>query len=105
MTAYDLYVIIWEIAMKPKKRTAEPERTTLRVAEGGRIVIPVDVRARLGMAVGTEVVLTVQGDHATLMNAAAARRQAQELVRRFLPRHANLSEELMAERKAESRRE
>jgi len=80
-------------------------RITLRVAEGGRIAIPAEVRERLGMEVGTELVLTLEGDHAKLMNAKAARRKAREKVRRYAPPNASLSKELMAERKAEARRQ
>ena len=84
---------------------SEMLRATLKVADGGRIVIPAEVRERLGMEVGSELVLTVEGDCATLMNAKAARRRARERVRRFIPASAKLSEELMTERKAEARRE
>ncbi|MGA3066013.1 MAG: AbrB/MazE/SpoVT family DNA-binding domain-containing protein [Tepidisphaeraceae bacterium] len=80
-------------------------RATLRVTEGGRIVIPADVRARLGMEVGADLVLTVEDDHAKLMNAKSARRKARERVRRYIPAKAKLSKELMAERKAEAGRE
>jgi AbrB family looped-hinge helix DNA binding protein len=79
--------------------------TTLRVTDGGRIVIPAEVRAHLGMEVGTELVLTVEDDHATLMNAKAARRKACERVRRYVSPEVSLSQELMAERKLEARRE
>ncbi len=77
----------------------------LRVAEGGRIVIPAAVRERLGMEVGADLVLTVEDDRATIMNARAARRRAQERVRRYISPDVSLSEELMAERKKEARRE
>ena len=80
-------------------------RTTLKVADGGRIVIPAEVRERLGMDIGSELVMTVEGDCATLMNAKAARRRARERVRQYIPANVRLSEELMAERKAEARRE
>ncbi len=80
-------------------------RTTLRVAEGGRIVIPAKVRQRLGMEVGADLVLTVQDDHATLINAQAARHKARESVRRYVNPKDNLSQELMDQRKAEARRE
>lgn len=79
--------------------------TTLRVADGGRIVIPAEVRERLGMAVGADLVMTVEDDHATIMSAKAARRRARQLVRRYVVPGASLSEELMAERKKEARRE
>ena len=80
-------------------------RTTLRVAEGGRIVIPAEVRQRLGLEVGSELVMTVEDDHATLMNAKAARRRACERIRRYLAPGVSLSEELLAERKKEAERE
>jgi AbrB family looped-hinge helix DNA binding protein len=80
-------------------------RTTLRVANGGRIVIPAEVRHRLGLDVGADLVLTVQDDHATLMNAKAARHRARQRVRQYVAPGAKLSEELMAERKQESQRE
>ena len=80
-------------------------RTILRVADGGRIVIPAEVRERLGLGVGADVVLTVEDDHATLMNAKAARRRARQRVRRYIAPGESLSEELMAERKREAERE
>ncbi|MGD0390081.1 MAG: AbrB/MazE/SpoVT family DNA-binding domain-containing protein [Tepidisphaeraceae bacterium] len=80
-------------------------RTTLRVADGGRIVIPAIVRQRLGMEVGTDLILTVEDGQAILMNAKCARRKARERVRRYVPPNVSLSEELMAERKADARRE
>jgi AbrB family looped-hinge helix DNA binding protein len=80
-------------------------RSTLRVADGGRIVIPAEVRERLGLEVGADLVMTVEDDHATLMNAKAARRRARQRVRRYVAPDASLSEELMAQRKKEARRE
>jgi len=80
-------------------------RATLRVADGGRIVIPADVRERLGLDVGTDLVLTVEDDHATLMKAKAARQMARERVKTYVKGKGSLSEELMAERKQEAERE
>ena len=80
-------------------------RTTLRVADGGRIVIPAEVRERLGLDVGTDLVMTVEDDHATIMNAKAARRRARQRVRRYVDTGVSLSKELMAERKKEAKRE
>jgi AbrB family looped-hinge helix DNA binding protein len=80
-------------------------RTTLRVADGGRIVIPADVRERLGLEVGTDLVLTVEDDYATLMKAKAARQMARERVKAYVKTKGSLSEELMRERKEEAGRE
>jgi AbrB family looped-hinge helix DNA binding protein len=82
-----------------------PTHATVRITEGGRIVIPAEVRQRLGLEVGTELVMTVEGDQATLTSAEASRRRAQERVRRFIPGNVSLSEELMAERKREAERD
>ena len=83
----------------------QPLRATLRVADGGRIVIPIEVCQRLGLEVGSELVLTVEDDQATLMNAKVARRNARERVRRYVKPGVSLSRELMAERKREADRE
>jgi len=80
-------------------------RTTLRVAGGGRIVIPAEVRERLGMEVGADLVMTVEDDRATLMNAKAARRRARQRVREYVAPGVSLSEELLADRKKEAGRE
>ena len=91
--------------MKKERAATQTLRAVLRVAAGGRIVIPAAVRERLGMNVGTDVLLTVENDHATLISAEAARRRAIERVRRYIPPGVSLSEELMAERKEEAARE
>lgn len=77
---------------------------TLRVSDGGRIVIPAEVRRRLGLDIGSAVVLTADDRQATLMNAKAARQRACERVRRYVDPDVSLSEELMAERKEEADR-
>lgn len=76
----------------------------LRVADGGRIVIPAEVRERLGLEVGADLVMTVEDDHATIMNVKAARRRARQRVQKYIAPGASLSEELLAERKREAER-
>ena len=80
-------------------------RTKLRLADGGRIVIPAEVRHRLGLKVGDDLVITVEDDHATLINAKVARRRAIQRVQHYIPASVSLSEELLAERKREAQRE
>ena len=81
-------------------------RATVKIADGGRIVIPAHVRRRLGLEVGTDVVMTVEDDHETLMNAEAARQRAKQRIQRYIrPGGTSVSEELMAERKKEAQRE
>lgn len=78
---------------------------TLRVAQGGRIVIPAEMRQSLGLEVGADVVLTLEDDHLKLTNAKAARSSARDRVRRYVSPKRSLSTELMAQRKSEARRE
>ncbi len=80
-------------------------RATLRVAQGGRIVIPAAVRDQLGLQVGSDLVMTVEDDRATLTSAAAARHRARQRVRRCISHGASLVDELLAERKREAQRE
>jgi AbrB family looped-hinge helix DNA binding protein len=82
-----------------------PPRHDLRVSQGGRIVIPLDVRRQLGFKTGSHVVLTIDGDRATLMSREAEIRRAREWVRKYIRPGVSLSEELMAERKREAERE
>ncbi len=84
---------------------ASEARTTLRVAAGGRIVIPAEVRRQLGMEVGSEIVLAIENDHATLTSARSSRRRARERVRRYVAPDARLSDELLAERRREAKRD
>jgi len=87
------------------RKASSALRVTTRVAEGGRIVIPAAVRKRLGLKVGTRLVLTVDGDSATLVTVETALRRVQEWVCQLVGPGVSLSEELMAERKEEFKRE
>ena len=86
-------------------RMSEIWRTTLQVDEAGCIVIPSDVCQRLGLKAGASVILSVDADHATLLNVEAEVRRAQLLVARYIGNDVSLSEELCAERKREAARE
>ena len=80
-------------------------RASTRVAEGGRIIIPADIRKQCGLEVGTDIVITVEDDHVTVMNADAAIRKAQSIVAQYIPSKISLSRQLMEERKREASRE
>jgi antitoxin PrlF len=74
----------------------------LRLGEQGRIVIPVEFRKELGLEVGTELVATVEGDRLILETPSAVLARLQSL---FSQVQGSLSDELIAERKAEVNRE
>jgi len=72
-----------------------------KVAEGGRIVIPVEYRRALGMDVGDEVILRLGEGELTVLTPRQAIRRAQQLVRRYIPEGRRLAEELISERREE----
>jgi AbrB family looped-hinge helix DNA binding protein len=79
--------------------------STARLGPSGRIVIPAEYRKAIGINVGDEVILRLEEGEIRLMGRAQAVRQAQELVRRHVGADRSLSEELIAERRAEAGRE
>ena len=76
-----------------------------RVGEGGRIVIPAEFRKALGICVGDTVVIGVEEGEVRIFTLQHAIEQAQTWARSFVPEGRSLSEELIAERRAEAARE
>ncbi len=72
-----------------------------KLAEGGRIVIPVEYRQALGLHVGDEVILHLEDGEVRIFTPQQAIKRAQELVRRYVPEERLLSDELLDERKME----
>ena len=73
-----------------------------KIGEGGRLVIPAEYRKALGVATGDDVVLILEGENIHISTPKQGIRRAQELVRAYLPEGLSLSEELIAERRAEA---
>ena len=81
------------------------QETRIRINENGRVVIPASFRKALGINRGDEVVLRMEEDElriTTLKNRVA---RAQDRIGRYLRKGTRLSEELIAERRAASKRE
>jgi AbrB family looped-hinge helix DNA binding protein len=76
-----------------------------KVAPGGRVVIPAAYRRALGLTTGTEVIVSLEGEELRIMTTDQAIRNAQRLVRQYIPAGRSLSDELIAERRAEAARE
>ena len=75
------------------------------VGKGGVIRLPAAVLTSMGVAEGDQVQLALDGDIVRVLSRAAAIREAQELVRRYVPEGVSLVDELLAERRAEAARE
>jgi len=79
--------------------------TRTRIAAGGRIVIPAAARRAAGLNVGDEVVVRVEDGEIRIMSLRCAISRSQAIVRRYIPAERSLVDELIAERREESKRE
>jgi AbrB family looped-hinge helix DNA binding protein len=79
--------------------------TTTRVDSAGRIVIPAEVRKELGLRPGSEVMVRFDDGELRVTTRKEALRRAQDLVCRLVPKNVSLADELIAERRAEAKRE
>lgn len=80
-------------------------KTSMRVNENGRVVIPASFRKRLGIRIGDEVVLRIEGDELRISTLKRNIERAQRLVRKHVKSGTSLVDELIAERREAARRE
>lgn len=73
-----------------------------KLTEGGRIVIPAEVRQALGLQVGDDVILQLEGEELRIFSIRQAIKRAQRLVNQYIPRDRSLADELVAERRKEN---
>lgn len=78
---------------------------TMKMSEGGRVVIPAAIRKALELKEGDTVLWELVDGGARLTTRRERLRRAQELVRRYVPEGVSLVDELIAERRAEAARE
>lgn len=84
---------------------SEPLSARSRVSEGGRIVIPAEFRRAMGLDIGDEVILRLEGNVIQINSVPTAVQRAQEKVRQYVTANRSLSAELIAERRQEAARE
>ena len=73
-----------------------------RVIAGGRIALPADVRKQLGLTEGDTVYFSLDGDELRVRSAKSALRRVQEQMRPYRPEIGYVSDELIADRRAEA---
>lgn len=78
-------------------------KTLARLGEGGRLVIPSEYRKALGIEAGDELVLVLEEDGLRVTTPQEGIRRAKALVRSYIPEGRRLSDELIEERRRESR--
>jgi len=75
---------------------------SVKLEKSGRILLPAEVRRKLSLKPGEDVLISANDDTVTVIgNRAAAIRRVQQRLRVFAPGRI-LSEELIAERRAEA---
>ncbi len=77
----------------------------MRVNENGRVVIPASFRERLGIRVGDDLVLRMEGDELRITTLKRNIERAQRLVRKHVKPGTSLVDELIAERRGTARNE
>jgi len=80
-------------------------KTRMRVNENGRVVIPASFRERLGIRVGDDLVLRIEGDELRITTLKRNIERAQRLVRKRVKPGTSLVDELIAERREAARNE
>jgi bifunctional DNA-binding transcriptional regulator/antitoxin component of YhaV-PrlF toxin-antitoxin module len=73
----------------------------VKLGTGGRLVIPGEFRAAMGIAPGDVVLMVLEADGLRLLTPQQAVARAQTLVRRYVAKDRRLVDELLAERREE----
>ena len=77
----------------------------VRIAPGGRVVIPAKFREALGVDIGDDMVIELTNGELRLRSFDAVLKRVQETVRQYVPEGVSLADELIAERREEAARE
>ncbi|MEO8246414.1 MAG: AbrB/MazE/SpoVT family DNA-binding domain-containing protein [Chloroflexota bacterium] len=78
------------------------DTTVVAVGPKGRIVIPADIRRRLGIGEGSELVALVEGEAVVLVPRAAIKSRLRSI---FADTRTSMRQELIGERRAAAARE
>ena len=88
--------------MKVSRAGDRPVREErVRMSEGGRVVIPVQMRDAMGVKPGDELLLRLDEKVLRVFSLDEALRQAQAVVRRYVEPGRSLSAELIRDRRRE----
>ena len=81
------------------------EEIRQRINENGRVVIPASFRKALGINIGDEVVLRIQGDELRITTQQRRIARAQRRARKYIKPGTSLVDELTAERRRAAKNE
>ena len=75
----------------------------VKLSREGRILIPAEVRAELGIDEGTSLNLAVENGEIRLFDQAHALKRAREVARKYKAPGKSIVDELLRERRAEAK--
>ena len=76
-----------------------------KIDRNGRVALPAEYRRKLGLEQGDRVVVELCDDELHVVPHEVAVERMRELIARYIPKERSLSDELIAERRAEAARE
>ena len=78
--------------------------TMVKIGQGGRIVLPAQIRKALGVTTGDDLILALSDGEVRMFTRREAIRRAQGMLKHLAPGRS-LVDELIAERRAEAANE
>lgn len=78
---------------------------TTKVTQGGRIVIPAEMRKQLGIEIGEDVNLTLEDDSLKISTCKSALQRIRKSVEKARSEEFSIVDELIADRRRESENE
>lgn len=81
------------------------ESRSTKIVDGGKLIIPASFRRKMGIQIGDTVVMEIVDGELRVRSRDAAIAEIQKLVRGLAPEGVSLSDELIADRRAEAAKE
>lgn len=74
----------------------------VKMAQGGRVMVPAEMRRALGMEIGDELLMKVENQELKIFNLQHAINEAQNIMARYNPQKKCLSDEIIKDRRDEA---
>jgi AbrB family looped-hinge helix DNA binding protein len=78
------------------------EAQRVKIVEGGKLVIPAQMRRELGIGAGDTVMVDIDNGELRVRSVSKALERARAILRRHIPEGTKLADELIADRRAEA---
>ncbi len=74
----------------------------VKLGQGGRVLVPADMRKALGMKIGDELLIKVENQELKIFNLQHAVTEAQSLMAQYNPQKKCLSQAIIQDRRNET---